>query len=92
MKKIIAVLLFFALAINNSIVFANNNSKVNGKYIVINNQSTNPYNFQNSGTIKNNSTYNKQSKNIEQYGIDKVIELEDDNANLYNSKEKNINS
>ena len=65
MKKIIAVLLFFALAINNSIVFANNNSKVNGKYIVINNQSTNPYNFQSSGTIKNNTTYNKQSKNID---------------------------
>ena len=90
MRKIIVVLLFFALSINNSIVFADNNSKVNGKYIIINNQSTNPYNFQSSGTIKNNSTYNKQLKNIEPYGVDNVIELEDDNANLYNSKEKNI--
>ena len=89
MRKIIAVLLFFTLAINNSIVFANNNSKVNGKYIVINNQSTNPYNFQSSGTIKNNSTYDKKSKTIKKYGMDKVIELKDDNENLYNQKEKN---
>ncbi|MBQ9012304.1 MAG: cell wall-binding repeat-containing protein [Bacilli bacterium] len=92
MKKIIIIALLFVLSINQSIIYANTKNNANGKYIIINNESTNPYELQNSGTIKNKSKdkSNVQQKSIKPYGIDKVMHVDQDNSKLYHQKTKEI--
>ena len=82
MKKILSIVLLLILSLNTTLTYANT---ANGNYIIINNQSTDPYNTQSTGKINNTSNnLTKQTKLQTPYGIDKVIPIEE-NAQLYNN-------
>ena len=82
MKKILSIVLLLILSLNTTLTYANT---ANGNYIIINNQSTDPYNTQSTGKINNTSNnLTNQIKLQTPYGIDKVIPIEE-NAQLYNN-------
>lgn len=92
MKKIITIVILITLSMNSSFIYANGVSESKGKYVIINNQSTDPYELQNIGDIKNNSSYkfNQNEKTAKPYGVDKVIQIDEDNLKLYKQNVKHI--
>lgn len=81
MKKIINISLLIVLALTTPI-YANTSK---GRYIIINNESTDPYTTQTTGNFRNQKNINKsKQKTSTPYAIDKVLP-EPENAKLYQS-------
>ena len=88
MKKIISISLLIALVLTTPI-YANTSK---GNYIVINNESTNPYTTQTTGNFQNQKNINNsKQKTSTPYAIDQVLPTPE-NAKLYQSKIKNNKS
>ena len=85
MKKIISISLLIALVLTTPI-YANTSK---GNYIIINNQSTDPYTTQTTGSFQNQKSINQsKQKTSTPYAIDQVLP-EPENAKLYQLKTKN---
>ena len=88
MKKIINLALLIALVLTTPI-YANTSK---GNYIIINNQSTDPYTTQTTGSFQNQKSINQsKQKTSTPYAIDQVLP-EPENAKLYQLKTKNNKS
>ena len=88
MKKIISISLLIALVLTTPI-YANTSK---GNYIIINNQSTDPYTTQTTGSFQNQKSINQsKQKTSTPYAIDQVLP-EPENAKLYQLKTKNNKS
>ncbi|WP_286316497.1 cell wall-binding repeat-containing protein [Romboutsia ilealis] len=88
MKKIISISLLIALVLTTPI-YANTSK---GNYIIINNESTNPYTTQTTGNFQNQKNINNsKQKTSTPYAIDQVLP-KPENAKLYQSKTKNNKS
>lgn len=88
MKRIISISLLIALVLITPI-YANTSK---GNYIIINNESTNPYTTQSTGNFQNQKNINNsKQKTSTPYAIDQVLPTPE-NAKLYQSKTKNNKS
>ena len=88
MKKIISISLLIALVLTTPI-HANTS---NDNYIIISNESTDPYITQTTGNFQNQKNTNQsKQKNSTSYAIDHVLPAPE-NAKLYSSKTKNTKS
>lgn len=88
MKKIISISLLIALVLTTPI-YANTSK---GNYIIINNESTDPYTTQTTGNFQNQKNINKsKQKTSIPYAIDQVLP-KPENVELYQAKTKNSKS
>lgn len=85
MKKIINLTIIMVLALTTPI----HANPTKGKYIIINNQSTDSYKIQSTGKLKTNQSKNKsvQQKSTNPNAIDKVLS-EPEDAKLYKGETK----
>ena len=88
MKKIISISLLTALVLTTPI-YANTSK---GNYIIINNESTDPYTIQPTGNFQNQKNINQsKQKTSTPYAIDQILP-QPENANLHSLKIKNNKS